>query len=497
MKNKFTHFILNRKSLFDIILMTGFLICCLSRIASGENIISAGTTLRVSSGTTLVSVENMVIKNSGTLNNSGTVIALKNVVNENTALNSLGNGTLRMAGNSQQSISGDNSIQNLVINNAAGIVNNGLTHVGGSLTLTTGRIVLGNYHLTLGPSASIAGTVSASAMVVATGNGELRKSFSSPGSFTFTVGDNTGVAEYSPVTIAFSSGSFSGSNYVGVKLVNAAYPGSSGSYLNRYWVITQSGISGFSCNAMFQYTLADVTGSEASIFCMRVLPEPPVSFNAANTTLHQLTANNVFDFGTFTGRIPLSDKTLNLTLLLEGLYNGGLTMRKANNASGPQFPGLTADQIQIELHHPANYSNILYTTGNINLSTTGQAIASIPSAFGGSYYITIKHRNSIETVSAIPVSFGGTSITYPFNVPAMVYGSNLKLMYDGAYVIYSGDVNQDGTIDTNDISAIDNDVANFVSGYLPTDVNGDGNIDTSDITITDNNAISFTGAITP
>ncbi|KAF5032223.1 hypothetical protein DSECCO2_619510 [anaerobic digester metagenome] len=73
----------------------------------------------------------------------------------------------------------------------------------------------------------------------------------------------------------------------------------------------------------------------------------------------------------------------------------------------------------------------------------------------------------------------------------------MKLMYDGAYVIYSGDVNQDGTIDTNDISAIDNDVANFVSGYLPTDVNGDGNIDTSDITITDNNAISFTGAITP
>lgn len=485
------------KATLSFLLMTGFFLTCLNQYSWAENIITSGTTLRVTPGTTLVSVENMVIKNGATLNNAGTVIARKNVVNENAAANSLGTGTLQIAGTVQQTISGTNIIQNLVINNAAGMVNGGQTRVEGVLTMNSGRIILGSNHLTLGTAASIAGVPSASAMVVATGSGELRKSFSSAGSFTFIVGDNMGTAEYTPVTLSFSGGSFSGSNYAGLKLTNAAYPGSGSNYLNRYWVVTQNGITGFTCNATFQYTVADVTGSENTLLCVRVLPEPPVSFNPANTTLHQLTANGLTTFGTFTGRSALTDKTLNLTLFIEGLYNGGGTMRKALNGTGPQFPGTTADQIQVELHNPANYSNIVYTSGNVNLSTTGQASMTIPAAYVGSYYLTIKHRNSIATVSSTPVSMAGTTITYPFNVPAMVYGGNLLMMIDGVYAIYSGDVNQDGSIDTGDMSPVDNDASNFATGYLSTDVNGDGSIDTGDMTIIDNNASSFVGSITP
>lgn len=38
--------------------------------------------------------------------------------------------------------------------------------------------------------------------------------------------------------------------------------------------------------------------------------------------------------------------------------------------------------------------------------------------------------------------------------------------------MYSGDVNQDGTVDASDVSIIDNDAANFAGGYIVTDLTG-------------------------
>ncbi|MBL0108120.1 MAG: hypothetical protein IPP52_12740 [Ignavibacteria bacterium] len=39
--------------------------------------------------------------------------------------------------------------------------------------------------------------------------------------------------------------------------------------------------------------------------------------------------------------------------------------------------------------------------------------------------------------------------------------------------MYGGDVNQDGVVDAGDLSAVDNDAAESLSGYVSTDVNGD------------------------
>ncbi len=462
-----------------------------------EIIISSGTTVRVTAGTSIVSQTAITMRNGSSLTNLGTIILSGNLNNENAAVSNLGAGTISMSGTALQTINGQNSFGNLTLNNTAGVNLNGNTSVNGMLTLTSGRLNLGSNNLLLGSSATVAGVPSSSAMVVATGTGEMRKSYSGPGTFTFPVGDNTATAEYSPVTLSFSGGTYGGANYVGVNLINAAYPGTTGSYIKRYWNLTQSGISGFSCNATFQYTVADVVGVESSILCMRVLPGAPVSFQPANTVLHQLTANALTSFGTFTGRLPFTDKTLNLTLFLEGLYNGSSTMRKAMNAGGPQFPGTTADQIQVELHNPANYSNIVYTASNVNLSTTGQASTTIPSAYSGSYFLTIKHRNSIETVSSASVSMAGATINYNFNVPAKAYGGNLVMMIDGIYTIYGGDVNQDGTVDISDMTLADNDAAAFINAYVPTDINGDATVDISDMTIIDNNASSFVTSVTP
>jgi len=476
------------------------IILTLSVQSRADNSISSGTTMRVAAGTTLVSVGTLTIKSGGVLTNLGSVNLSGNLDNQNTVAADLGAGTMLLNGTSVQNVNGKNTFGNLTVNNAAGVSLNGNTTVNGVLTLTSGRVTLGTNNLLLGTTGSVAGSPSASNMVVATGTGEFRKSYSGAGSFTYPVGDNTGTAEYAPVTLAFTGGTYGGGNYAGVNVVNAQYPGSpsTGSYLNRYWGISQSGLAGFSCNATLQYLPADVAGTESLIYCTRINPSSVTYFSLANVALHQLSATGLTTFGTFTGAQQYANKSLNVSVLLQGLYNGGGTMRKAQGSSGNQFPGLTADQVIIEMHSPTNYQNIIYSSGLVNLSTAGVvSTVTTPGLHSGSYYVTVKHRNSIQTTTAAPVSFSGSTIAYNFNLPAKAYGGNLGLMAGGYYVIYGGDVNQDGGIDTGDMTPVDNDASNYLTGYLATDTNGDGSIDTGDMTIVDNNAASYIASATP
>jgi len=138
-------------------------------------------------------------------------------------------------------------------------------------------------------------------------------------------------------------------------------------------------------------------------------------------------------------------KTLNLKFYLEGLYDGDGIMRKAQDESGDHFPGITADQVQVELHNAADYSLIEYTAHDVNLSTMGNLTTSIPDAFNGAYYVTIRHRNSIETTTALPVPFAGSVIDYDYSIAAsQAYGDNMSNWYGtGVYVIYGADVSQD------------------------------------------------------
>ena len=95
----------------------------------------------------------------------------------------------------------------------------------------------------------------------------------------------------------------------------------------------------------------------------------------------------------------------------------------------------------------------------------------------------------------------GTTLNYDFTTAAnTAFGSN-QIQVDASpsvrFAFWSGDVNQDGTVDLSDGSLIDNDAANFATGYLPTDVNGDGIVDVDDAVYADNNGYNFVGKITP
>lgn len=115
----------------------------------------------------------------------------------------------------------------------------------------------------------------------------------------------------------------------------------------------------------------------------------------------------------------------------------------------------------------------------------------------GLYYIVVRHRNSIETWSSVPVYIEAVAKSYDFTLFAsQAFGNNLVLNGNN-YCIYSGDADQDGIVDATDNSIIDNDASNYANGYLASDITGDRTVDGSDYTMAENNAASFVSAVTP
>ncbi|MFN8154630.1 MAG: hypothetical protein U0Y08_10090 [Bacteroidia bacterium] len=104
--------------------------------------------------------------------------------------------------------------------------------------------------------------------------------------------------------------------------------------------------------------------------------------------------------GNFT--IPPASATLNLHLFLEGLYLGGNLLQSA-------LGGSNADYVTVELHAVTSpYATVWINASPIN--TTGSGSFTFPAgAIGNSYYIVVKHRNSIETWSKTPVTMSAST----------------------------------------------------------------------------------------
>lgn len=298
----------NRYNLIKKLSLSGFLLVTVL-LFSGFNpgysqiTVVSGTTVKVNAASSLSSSMNVVLNPGGALNVQGTLILKKDLENGNATPNSLGTGSIVFSGTTAQSISGQNVIQDLTMNNAAGLTVVGETRVNGALALTSGLVNLGA-NLVLGTDAAVTGGPSVTSMVVAN-PGELRKAYDATHmSFIYPVGDATGPAnEYSPVTLTFNSGTFGAGSYAGVSVVDEAYAGTAGSYLTRYWNVTQSGITGVACNTTFQYVPADVVGAETDIYCFKVNPTPFTAYNPANTGAHTIDAHGLASFSTFTGNL--------------------------------------------------------------------------------------------------------------------------------------------------------------------------------------------------
>lgn len=173
--------------------------------------------------------------------------------------------------------------------------------------------------------------------------------------------------------------------------------------------------------------------------------------------------------------------------LIQGFYNS------ADNK-------MKKDTVQITLRSTVSPYQIAGTS-KAYLDSLGNGTFSFTGLVNNAqYYVQVNHRNSVETWSKTGQVFTASSMTYNFTTAdTKAYGDNM-IQVDASpvrYAFYSGDVNQDGTVDATDVSAIDNDASNFASGYVVTDLTGDDFVDGTDFALADNNAANFVSAITP
>lgn len=193
----------------------------------------------------------------------------------------------------------------------------------------------------------------------------------------------------------------------------------------------------------------------------------------------------------------VNDVTLNLTMLIEGMYDGVSGLVPALLNSGVGLSATECDTIRVELRDQTSPTTVL-ASGTSVLNTSGQASFTFPGAVNGATgYIAVFHRNAVETWSDL-VTFSAIT-PYDFTTAAtQAYSGNQKEVATGVWAFYSGDLSpQDGLIDVTDQGLIDNDIFNFVSGYAVTDITGDGLVDVTDQGIVDNNIFNFVGSIHP
>lgn len=200
-------------------------------------------------------------------------------------------------------------------------------------------------------------------------------------------------------------------------------------------------------------------------------------------------------------------KTLNLKVMLQGLWNStnsNMDVCKIEDGSTPNFTTPITDTISVELHDASSYSTIVHQKHGLELNqnatvyTTGKTFIEVPSALSGSYFITIKTRNHIETTSALAISFVGSVIDYDFTTNStQAFGDNQVLLSTGVYGLYTGELMRDGFVNTSDRAIVSTDINSAVTGYSPSDINGDGFVNTEDRALLQENLNNAVTSILP
>ncbi len=418
--------------------------------------INAGGTFNVSTFKLLLSGTNP-IGNSGTFNTTS--------------------GTVEYDGTSAQTISTSNVIYNrLRINNSSGTSLAGNVIVNDTLSDLLGHLNLNGNILTISPTGYLTetsgNTVNGTAGYITT-----TRNLNAPSSLN--VGGLGAV-----LTTSVNIGSTE------IRRGHTAQNGLGGNQsILRYFDITPSVNTGLNGTLVYKYDESELNGRVESMLALYRSTNSGTNWilrggavNAANNTV-TLSGIDAFSRWSATSNLVAAQ----IKILIEGFYNNA-----ANSLN-------MRDTVRAYLRNIASPYAVVDSAKSPLDSLTFLGTYNFNNAPSGTYYIQLKHRNSIETWSKSGgVSYvRGAVLNYDFTSAAsQAFGNNLTLK-GSKYCIYSGDITQDGSVDLTDLSLVDNAAANFLSGYVNTDVNGDNFVDLSDYSIVDNNAYNFVGKVIP
>lgn len=398
-----------------------------------------------SSGTTTVA-NNITVGNfifsSGTLDYSNRTITVNG--SDGTWTNN-GGGSLVNASSTvifttgtNQQITGTQSttFNNLTINNSNGVTLNGVnTQSSGTLTFTSGNLMTGsNFIYATGAVSRTSGFV----------QGNLRKDISSASpSKTFEVGTNT---TYSPIDVVFTGVTVSGT--LTASATAGDHPDVNGSNIepnktaNRYWSLTQAGITFTSYSATFNFAAADLDGlANTSDFQIKRLN----GINWLTTTIGTRTAASTQFTGEAAAKLPANTR--------QDFQCGEIitTTGVSNRVTGASNWSSASTWIQNRT------GTMNFTNGNATVTGTGGTLFTTELVVGDVLMLQTSPSTIIGTVQSIS---SATSLTLTANATATGSGG-----YGRQYVPNS--VNDDVTIGNSNIT----NAATTISLDMPAIVN--------------------------
>ena len=357
--------------------------------------------LSVSGGFLYVS-NNDNIGSNGTVNVAGNLVHTGGIIGNGANVLTNQTGKIVFNGSALQTIQTTGFTNNLIIaiSNPAGVRLSSDLQIDASLNLTSGNLSLGSHNLVLSAAATITGTPSSIAMVLADSTGQFRKQFSAPGSFTFPIGDVAGTPEYAPATLNVSASAYS-SAYLTVKTTRSKHPNnfSASDFLSRYWTTSSSGFTNAIYSGTFTYPAADAQGTESNIYGAQYSNSTWKNVGVINTGTHSFSTPTFVELGDFTGAdgtvVPASPV---ISVSVTGLAFG----RVDRNTT-------SSEKSYVILGH-----NLLPVDGNITISAPHGYSVSLISGAGFDSTITIPYSGSNLASSTIYVRFSPVFVQ-PYN----------------------------------------------------------------------------------
>jgi agmatine/peptidylarginine deiminase len=207
--------------------------------------------------------------------------------------------------------------------------------------------------------------------------------------------------------------------------------------------------------------------------------------NSGRTITKPITAPSGYNSFTINSRSIIK---LDISALPEGKYDNSQNII------------LKRDTVKIYLREAVAPYNVIDSSAGVLDSLTFEKTFSFYNCVSGTYYIVIKHNQCTETWSRSggePLVNDSTVYNYNFtNSNTQAYGNNL-IQKGSKFCLYSGEINNDGNIDLEDMLTIYNDAGNFITGNVITDLTGDNLVDLNDMIIVSNNSGSFVSVVRP
>lgn len=192
---------------------------------------------------------------------------------------------------------------------------------------------------------------------------------------------------------------------------------------------------------------------------------------------------------------PPGGTSLNVRVMLQGYHghsqsgNSDPLIQAHEDKGGgiiePRWIEPISDRLHITLHDHNDYETILYTQETF-LMTNGWARIHFPSDLNAVVWVSVRHRNHLETVYVTTLDFSGfftevTNISFTENLTTSAlldnsYGSNQASLSGGYFGIFAGDVDQDGDVTIFDRGAVISALTIGLQGYHPEDLLGNGEV---------------------